>query len=243
MRFGQALLFVITPFVITFTQPASLAAQPLDPASGNPDTGAEIFDYCSGCHQLGRDAENGIGPHLNGLFDRPAGAIDGFAYSKSMMRAAHDGLKWDYTTLDAYIENPKNLISGTRMSFDGLEDPVERADLMAYLRLFSADPANIPEAAPTASDAGHDLDPAILALKGDPAYGEYLSSECVTCHQTSGADLGVPSITLWPEDDFVIAMHAYRRKLRPHPVMQMVAGRLNDEEIAALAAYFAQLTP
>ena len=46
---------------------------------------------------------------------------------------------------------------------------------------------------------------------------------------------------LWPEEDFVIAMHAYKDKKRPHPVMQMMAGRLNAEEIAALAAYFATL--
>jgi cytochrome c len=36
-------------------------------------------------------------------------------------------------------------------------------------------------------------------------------------------------------------MHAYKQKIRPHPVMQMMAGRLSDEEIAALAAYFAQI--
>jgi cytochrome c len=39
----------------------------------------------------------------------------------------------------------------------------------------------------------------------------------------------------------VIAMHAYKQKIRSHPVMQMMAGRLSDEEIAALAAYFSDL--
>ena len=87
----------------------------------------------------------------------------------------------------------------------------------------------------------HDLDPAILALEGDAEYGEYLASECKTCHQASGANDGIPGITQWPTEDFVVAMHAYKRKLRPHPVMQMMAGRLNDEEIAALAAYFKDL--
>ena len=76
---------------------------------------------------------------------------------------------------------------------------------------------------------------------GDPDYGEYLASECKTCHQQSGADDGIPSITHWPEEDFVVAMHAYKQKVRPHPVMQMMAGRLTDEEIAALAAYFKDL--
>lgn len=217
----------------------ALANDPGAVATGDPERGAEIFADCSGCHQIGPEAENRVGPRLTGIFDRPAGSVPGFPYSASMERAARDGLIWDWRTLDAYLTNPKTLISGTRMNYDGLDDPGERADVLAFLRSWSDDPANIVEAAPTASDAGHDLDPEILALEGDPAYGEYLSGECVTCHQLSGADDGVPSITYWPEEDFVLAMHAYRRKIRVHPVMQMVAGRLSDDEIAALAAYFA----
>jgi cytochrome c len=78
----------------------------------------------------------------------------------------------------------------------------------------------------------------ILALQGDPDYGEYLSGECATCHQVDGEDQGIPAIIGWPEADFVVAMHAYKEKVRPHPVMQMMAGRLSNDEIAALAAYF-----
>jgi cytochrome c len=85
------------------------------------------------------------------------------------------------------------------------------------------------------------LPPEVLALQGDLAWGEYLSSECLTCHKRDGSDEGIPSITQWPAEDFVIAMHAYKQSLRPHPVMQMMASRLSDEEIAALAAYFATI--
>jgi len=204
---------------------AAQAQVPQAPADGDPDRGAEVFLTCSGCHQVGRDADHGIGPHLNGIFDRKAAAHPDFPYSRSMARAGADGLAWTYRTLDAYLQNPRALVSRTRMNFAGLDDPADRADVMAYLRRFSADPQNIPEAAPTAVDAGHDLDPEILALEGDPEYGEYLSSECVTCHSAQGEDTGVPAITLWPEEDFVAAMHAYKRELRPHPVMQMVVSR------------------
>jgi cytochrome c len=158
-----------------------------------------------------------------------------------MTRAGVDGLIWDFRTLDAYIENPRALVSKTRMSYRGMEDAQKRADLIAYLRRFSANPANIPEAAPTARGTDHTVDPAILALRGDPEYGEYLSSECVSCHQADGSSEGIPSIIRWPAEDFVVAMHAYKNKLRPHPVMQMMAGRLSSEEIAALAAYFKDL--
>ena len=208
---------------------------------GDPEAGKEVFDYCSGCHEVGQGAEHGIGPHLNGLFGRQAATQDGFPYSESFQRAGTGGLEWHAETLDVFLENPAAIASGTRMSFDGLEDAQERRDLIAYLRIFSDDPANIPEADPTIQGMDHDVDPRILALVGDPEYGEYLSGECVACHQAGGANDGIPSIVLWPEDKFVVAMHAYKDKQRNHPVMQMVAGRLGDEEIAALAAYFGQL--
>lgn len=208
---------------------------------GDAARGEALFDDCSGCHEVGSQAQNGIGPKLNGLFGRSAASMEGFRYSKAFERAGAKGLEWHLDTLDAFLENPRALVPGTRMSFEGMEDAADRADLLAYLRGFSASPANIPEADPTATPRDHDLDPEILAIKGDTEYGEYLSSECTTCHQASGADAGIPSIVLWPEDDFVIAMHAYKNKTREHPVMNMVAGRLGDEEIAALAAYFANL--
>lgn len=80
------------------------------------------------------------------------------------------------------------------------------------------------------------------AHAGDVAYGEYLSSECVTCHQRSGhVTAGVPSIVGWPEDQFIAVMHSYRARDRDNVVMQTIAARLGDDEVAALAAYFARL--
>jgi cytochrome c len=208
---------------------------------GDPEKGADVFKKCKSCHQIGEGAKNRVGPQLNGVFGRVAGSVDGVKYSKSMLRAGDDGLVWTEETLDAYIENPKALISKTRMSFRGISDAEQRSDLLAYLRVYSDNPSNIPEAETTATGTDHDIDPAILAIVGDPEYGEYLASECMTCHQVSGDDDGIPGINGWPTEDFVVAMHAYKQKLRPHPVMQMMAGRLSDEEIAAIAAYFKDL--
>lgn len=216
---------------------AALAADEL----GDAENGAALFRQCKACHQVGEGATNRVGPHLNGLFGRAAGTAEGFRYSKALERAGAKGLEWHADTLDTYLENPKQLVPGTRMSFRGLPDPQDRADMIAYLRDFSASPANIPEADPTALGSDHDFDPAILALQGDPEYGEYLSSECLTCHRQDGGDSGIPSIIAWPEDIFVIAMHAYKDGSRQHPVMNMMAARLSNEEIAALAAYFATL--
>ncbi|WP_299898768.1 c-type cytochrome [uncultured Ruegeria sp.] len=205
---------------------------------GDAEAGKTVFAKCTGCHQVGEGAENKIGPHLNGVFGRKAAGLDGFNYSKSLVRAGNSGLEWHADTLSAYIENPRAFASGTRMSFGGLKDPEDRANVIAYLRAFSDNPRDIPEADPTAKGTDHSVDPAILAIQGDPEYGAYLSSECTTCHQIKGGDQGIPSIVYWPDEDFVVAMHAYKDKQRPHPVMQMIAGRLSNDEIAALAAYF-----
>ncbi|MDF1872407.1 c-type cytochrome [Vannielia sp.] len=205
---------------------------------GDAERGEKVFAQCKGCHMVGAKAKNRIGPTLNSLFSRQAASVEGFAYSKAFKRAGAKGLEWHADTLDTFLETPRQMVPGTRMSFRGLPDKQDRLDLIAYLRSFSVSPANIPEADPTAAPTDHDLDPEILALVGDPEYGAYLSSECTTCHQASGGDEGIPSIVLWPEEDFVLAMHAYKAKKRIHPVMNMIAGRLSDEEIAALAAYF-----
>ncbi len=82
-------------------------------------------------------------------------------------------------------------------------------------------------------------DSAIAA--GDRALGEYLSSECVTCHQLSGRYQGIPPIVGWPEQSFIEIMDEYRAKRRSNPVMQTIAGKFSTDEIAALAAYFGSL--
>ena len=82
-----------------------------------------------------------------------------------------------------------------------------------------------------------------VTAAGDRALGEYLSSECVTCHQLSGRYQGIPPIVGWPEQSFVEIMDEYRSKRRANPVMQTIAGKFTVEEIAALAAYFGSLKP
>jgi cytochrome c553 len=82
-----------------------------------------------------------------------------------------------------------------------------------------------------------------LPAAGDKALGEYLSSECVTCHQLSGRGSGIPPIVGLPDDSFVMIMSQYRDKKRENPIMQTIAARLSNEEIAALAAYFGSVKP
>ena len=76
----------------------------------------------------------------------------------------------------------------------------------------------------------------------DVGYGEYLSGECVTCHSQKGVDKGIPVINGLDAEVFAAVMHSYKAGDMQHPVMQMVAGRLDDEQIASLAVYFATVS-
>jgi cytochrome c553 len=79
------------------------------------------------------------------------------------------------------------------------------------------------------------------SLAADLAYGEYLASECITCHQVAVDEGAIPAIVGLPRPYFVNALRDYRAGRRTNPVMQNVARSLNDEQIEALAAYFASL--
>lgn len=79
---------------------------------------------------------------------------------------------------------------------------------------------------------------------GDRALGEYLSSECTACHQTSGRhDGGIPAIVGLPSDQFIALMNSYKDRQRENQVMRTIAGRLTQEEVEALASYYGSLKP
>ncbi len=82
----------------------------------------------------------------------------------------------------------------------------------------------------------------IIAM-GDIEYGEYLGAECAACHLQSGLSEGIPAINGIDAEVFVALMLAYRSKELENPIMQMIAGRLNDEQIGSLALYFSSLDP
>ena len=194
--------------------------------TGDPEEGARLFRACASCHAVGADAENGIGPMLNGVLGRSAGSVEGARYSEAMIAS---GITWDAASLDAYLADPRGVVPGTRMSYRGMPDAADRAHVIAYLATFS-------EA--TEADALSTEAVAILARDTDPAYGEWLARECTGCHKP-GADAGIPPISGMEAGAFVTALLGYRDGSRAHQVMQTMAGRLTDDDIAALAAHFA----
>ena len=210
--------------------------------SADAAEGKALYRQCKRCHQVGGGAEHRIGPHLNDVFGRAAGSLEDFRYSSAMKAAGSGGLVWSDATLDAFLSDPRALVPRSRMSFAGMAGADDRAELLAWLRGFSGTQSSLPPAEPTFTPEEFGIDPVVLDIPGDAEYGAYLAGECITCHRADGADEGIPSIVGWPSEDFVIAMQAYKQGNRVHPVMQLVAGRLSDEEIAALAAHFRRVT-
>ncbi len=114
------------------------------------DEGTNVFSQCKGCYEIGDSARDRIEPYSKDIFGRQSAAPDDFRYSKSMHRARSDGLIWTAWTLEAYTENPRTLVSETRMRFRGDTDARDLANVLACLRTFLNDLSNIPEAESTA---------------------------------------------------------------------------------------------
>lgn len=108
-------------------------------AQGDAAAGEKVFNKCKSCHMVGEGAKNRAGPVLNGIVGAPAGAVEGFKYSKAMMAAAEEGLVWDEESLDAFLTKPRDFLKGTRMSFPGLRKEEDRANVIAYLATFPAE--------------------------------------------------------------------------------------------------------
>ncbi|MBJ6124467.1 c-type cytochrome [Microvirga splendida] len=105
-------------------------AQAQDAAAGE-----KVFTQCRACHQVGENAKNAVGPHLNGLFGRTAGSVEGYNYSPANKNS---GITWDEAVFREYIKNPRAKIPGTKMIYAGLKDEQKINDLIAYLKQFNA---------------------------------------------------------------------------------------------------------
>lgn len=101
----------------------------------SPEAGERVFVQCRACHQVGETAKSVMGPHLNGLFGRTTGSVQGYAYTEANKNA---GIKWDETNFREYIADPKAKIPGTKMIYAGMKNPDQITDLIAYLKQFDA---------------------------------------------------------------------------------------------------------
>ena len=115
-----------------------LTALAIPASAQDVEAGAKVYKKCAACHAVGEGAKNKVGPHLNDVFGRTAGAIEDYKYSKAMKAAGGDGLVWNDETMDTFLLKPKKMIKKTKMSFAGLKKDADRANVIAYLKTFSS---------------------------------------------------------------------------------------------------------
>ena len=107
-------------------QPAAVYLSQADAAKG-----AEVFKKCAACHNADQGGANGLGPNLWGVVGEPIGqGAGGFAFSDAL---AKKGGKWDFDQLMVWLKSPKAFAPGTKMTFAGLSNPQDRANVIAFL--------------------------------------------------------------------------------------------------------------
>ncbi len=98
-------------------------------ASASASDGEGLWRGCRSCHAL-ESGQHGTGPALYGVVNRPVQFYDDFNYSGALIEAAD---VWTPENLNAFLENPRGYAPGTAMSYNGMRDPEDRANLIAYL--------------------------------------------------------------------------------------------------------------
>ena len=102
-------------------------AQAADAAAGE-----QVFKrLCTACHIATAEGRRGVGPTLFGVVGRKSGSVDGFRYSNANKSA---DITWAPEILDKYLTSPKDVVPGTIMTFTGIKNDTDRANVIAYLQ-------------------------------------------------------------------------------------------------------------
>ena len=99
-------------------------------ATADAAKGEAVFKKCAACHNADPGGANALGPALFGTMGKPLAGHPGFAYSDALKGV---GGTWDWDKMSTWLANPKKFAPGTKMTFAGLSNPQDRADLMLWL--------------------------------------------------------------------------------------------------------------
>ncbi|MBK8176654.1 MAG: cytochrome c family protein [Rhodospirillales bacterium] len=98
-------------------------------ADADADAGKKVFAKCAVCHSP-EPGVTRVGPSLAGVVGRQSGSLPGFNYSTAMKNY---GVTWNNDTLNTYLAAPMEVVKGTKMTFPGVKDETDRANVIAYL--------------------------------------------------------------------------------------------------------------
>lgn len=118
----------LVPLLLLFSQTAY--------AENERERGKELYKACVTCHSMTPDSHRS-GPSLHNVFNQPAAQADGFRYSKAMREKAEQGLVWTEENLHEFLTSPRRFIRHNRMAYRGMEDALDRAAVIEYLKSYS----------------------------------------------------------------------------------------------------------
>jgi cytochrome c len=107
--------------------------------------GQSVFNKCTACHTVDKGAPNQLGPNLWGVMGEAIGKGHGYAFSPAL---AEKGGTWTWTTMSDWLKNPKGFAPGTKMTFAGISNSQDRANVIAFLNSKSDSPQPMPAAPP-----------------------------------------------------------------------------------------------
>lgn len=87
---------------------------------------------CSICHTLTPGSARRAGPTLYKVFGRPAGSVEDYTYSDTLLNS---NIIWDDDSINALFDlGPDHYIPGSKMPMQRITAQQDREDLIAYLR-------------------------------------------------------------------------------------------------------------
>ena len=110
--------------------------------TADPAKGQEVSRKCQACHDFTKGGPNKVGPNLWNIVGSKAADVPGYSFSDAMKQRADKA--WTYQELDNYLAGPRAYVPGTKMTFAGLPNPQDRANLIAWLRQQADSPVPLP---------------------------------------------------------------------------------------------------
>ncbi|WP_428484707.1 c-type cytochrome [Rhodopila sp.] len=178
--------------------PVAVLLAKADPAAGEADTKKL---GCVACHTFTEGGKAGIGPNLYGVVGGPHAHMQGYSYSAALK--AKQG-PWTFAELNEWLHKPSEYAPGTKMTFAGISNDKERADVIDYLHTLSHSPEplptptaaelNPPKASTAAAAPAGDPPVETLLASANPATGEADTKKlgCIACHTfTNGGKAGI----------------------------------------------------
>lgn len=127
-------------------------------ATADVARGEKLSKACAACHSFDKGGPHKVGPNLWDVVGAPKGGKGGFAYSAAL---ADFGGGWDYADMNKFLWKPKKYVPGTKMNYNGLKKPEDRAAMIAWLRTLSGSVEPLPNGNEIAKEAA-ELAPAVV---------------------------------------------------------------------------------